>query len=121
MSDFDAEKEKEVELLKNSIDHLKSVHLKLEATAKAARERKEKAQQTAQQTAQQDTQGSLPLAGSGDKTATIAANEINALSPATPTPTGKFDEHLEINAVVDSLKLSEDELPKDEFHGIHSK
>ena len=44
MENSDSERQlREVELLKNSIDHLKGAHDKLEAIAKAAKVRKEKA------------------------------------------------------------------------------
>ena len=126
MNDFDAEKEKEVELLRNSIDQLKTVQLKLEATAKAAKERKQKTQQNALD--------SHPVAAvqveTTGETQTTAPELVasDTKKPSTPVPETlaakaavKVDEHIEIDTVVESLKLSEDGIPKEEFHGIHSK
>ena len=118
MSDSnDQNKQKEVELLQNSIDHLKSVHLKLEATARAAKERREKAQQMALA----ESPAKTPQA---DSIPAVLTQPIDS-APMEPTgedlvePTG--DDPIEIGSVVESLKLSAGEIAHEEFHGLHSK
>ena len=121
MSDFeDQNKEKEVELLKNSINQLKSVHQKLEATAKAAKERREKAQQSV---AMSTVATTAPVIASPVATDKVKQETVAAKVSASPVAasTHLSNEHIDLETVVDSLKLSSGEMPKEEFHGLHSK
>ena len=121
MSDFDEQaKSKEVELLKNSIDHLKSVHQKLEASAKAAKERREKIQKISAppktvSSPRVETNSQIKAEPETAITDSLEKNEPSLTSTQTPIDT------VEIEAVVDAIKLSESEMPKEEFHGLHSK
>lgn len=122
MSAFDENyNDKDVELLKHSIDHLRDAQQKLAATAQAAKARRQ-LQHSAHPDQLPTPQQAPHIEAAQPDTATPNAAQppealpSNALSPTklTPPPPQKQD------SPGQELHTG-DALPNEEFHGIHSK
>lgn len=120
-------KYEEVDLLISSIDHLKESQQKLAVIAQAAKERREKALGKPGATASTAPASPPPQVLSPTNAApqqpspsTLTAGP--QLQETTTAPLkSTSDSNIELNDVVDSLKVSKDAIAHEEFHGLHSK
>jgi hypothetical protein len=117
-------KYEEVDLLISSIDHLKESQQKLTVIAQAAKERRGKALSKPSASAPSSITPLPPQPTSATNVAPSQSTvtqgpqlQESAIAPLKSVPDG----NIELNDVVESLKVSKDAIAHEEFHGLHSK